>query len=228
MITKDNSVEFLLETALQKTCPDITVTKKEQGYQLEYKKKNMKFILLLDEYQDIVRQNKVHIFNKVFKKNGLDILDCTGGFARDACIISSLGNKVTLIEQSPIIMIMLKDAIDNVHNHEIKKIFKNISIKFGNCLDYIRQTNKNYDYIYFDFMFNITKSALPNKREQFLRKIIINNITINKNIIKETIQRMNCKIIIKEHAKSNDYEDLNITNTYKEKVVKYNLIDARK
>tara|TARA_B100001057_G_scaffold202028_1_gene202859 strand:+ start:326 stop:1009 length:684 start_codon:yes stop_codon:yes gene_type:complete len=225
--TNRNSADSFLELSLKKTCPDITVSKRKEGYQLEYKKRNMKFILILDQYQDIVKQSKQHIFNRILKKTNLNILDCTGGFARDACIISSLGNKVTLIESSPIVSLLLRDAVYKVQSSKIKKIFDSISIKFGNCIDFIRNNNRNYDYIYFDFMFNINKSALPNKRDQFLRKITNNNIQINRSIIKETMKRMNCKVIIKEHIKSNDYKDLNIINTYKEKVVKYNLIDNR-
>ena len=76
-------------------------------------------------------------------------------------------------------------------------------------------------------MFNVFKSALPSKRDQFLRKITNNDVEMNRSIIKETIQRMNCKIIIKEHVKSHDYDDLNIINTYKKKVVKYNLIGSK-
>ena len=227
MQTNRNSADSFLELSLKKTCPDITVSKRKEGYQLEYKKRNMKFILILDQYQDIVKQSKQHIFNRILKKTNLNILDCTGGFARDACIISSLGNKVTLIESSPIVSLLLRDAVYKVQSSKIKKIFDSISIKFGNCIDFIRNNNRNYDYIYFDFMFNINKSALPNKRDQFLRKITNNNIQINRSIIKETMKRMNCKVIIKEHIKSNDYKDLNIINTYKEKVVKYNLIDNR-
>jgi len=225
--TNCNSAGSFLKLSLKKTCPDITVSKRTEGYQLEYKKRNMKFMLILDEYQDIVKQSKQHTFNRILKKTNLNILDCTGGFARDACIISSLGNKVTLIEESPIVSLLLRDAVYKVQSSEIKKIFDSITIKFGNCIDFIRNNNRNYDYIYFDFMFNINKSALPNKRDQFLRKITNNDIQINRSIIKETIQRVNCKVIIKEHIKSNDYKDLNIINTYKEKVVKYNLIDNR-
>ena len=225
MQTNRNSADGFLELSLKKNCPDITVSKRKEGYQLEYKKRNMKFILILDQYQDIVKQSKKHIFNRILKKTNLNILDCTGGFARDACIISSLGNKVTLIEANPIVCLLLRDAVYKVQSSKIKKIFDSISIKFGNCIDFIRNNNRNYDYVYFDFMFNINKSALPNKRDQFLRKITNNDIHINRSIIKETIQRMNCKVIIKEHIKSNDYKDLNIINTYKEKVVKYNLID---
>ena len=226
MLTKKTSEEIFLELSLNKTCPDITVTKKSNGYQLDLKKEGMSFTLILDEYKNILKQNRIHIFNKILKKSNLNILDCTGGFARDACIISSLGNEVTLVEENPVVSMILRNAINNIQSDEIKNIFENISIKYGNSLDFIRQTKKRYDYIYFDFMFNINTSALPHKREQFLRKLTTNNIKVNKEIIQETIQRTDCKIIIKEHIKSNDYEDLNIINTYKEKVVKYNLIDS--
>tara|TARA_Y100000768_G_scaffold365199_1_gene326278 strand:+ start:8668 stop:9354 length:687 start_codon:yes stop_codon:yes gene_type:complete len=226
--TKNTTADFFLDLSLKKKCPEITVSRKDQGYQLEHKEKNMNFILVLDDYEKIVSQNKSHIFNKIFKKRNLNILDCTGGFARDACIISSLGNKVTLIENNPIVSIILRDAIKNIQSNKIQTIFDKILVRFGNCLDFIRQTDKFYDYIYFDFMFNVSKSALPSKRDQFLRKITTNNIEINKEIIKETLQRKNCKIIIKEHIKSNDYMDLNIITTYKEKIVKYTLVDNNK
>ena len=76
-------------------------------------------------------------------------------------------------------------------------------------------------------MFNISNTALPSKREQFLRKIVKNDININKAIIGEVLQRVGCKVIIKEHIKSNNYQHLDIINTYKEKVVKYHLLQGK-
>jgi len=111
-------------------------------------------------------------------------------------------------------------------NHIMHKIFKKITTRLGNCLDYIKTTNKVFDYIYFDFMFNINKSALPSKREQFLRMIVHNDIDINKDIIKEVLQRVGCKVIIKEHIKSNDYKHFDIINTYKGRIVKYHLLQG--
>ena len=124
-------------------------------------------------------------------------------------------------------MRVLNDSISRIRSTVMKNIFSNITTKFGNCIDFIRTTNKKYDYIYFDFMFNVNKSALPSKKEQFLRKIVHNNVHRNQNIIHEVLQRVGCKVIIKEHAKSNDYKHLDIINTYKEKVVKYHLLEGR-
>ena len=76
-------------------------------------------------------------------------------------------------------------------------------------------------------MFNNSSTALPSKREQFLRKIVKNDININKAIVEEVLQRVGCKVIIKEHIKSNNYQHLDIINTYKEKVVKYHLLQGK-
>ena len=76
-------------------------------------------------------------------------------------------------------------------------------------------------------MFSASNTALPSKREQFLRKIVKNDININKAIVEEVLQRVGCKVIIKEHIKSNNYQHLDIINTYKEKVVKYHLLQGK-
>jgi len=132
-----------------------------------------------------------------------------------------------MIEESPLIMTILRDAASRIKNNNVDLIFQKITTRLGNCLDYIKTTNKVFDYIYVDFMFNINKSALPSKREQFLRKITSNNITVNKDIVEEILQRVGCKVIIKEHVKSNDYQHLKIINTYKERVVKYHLLQGK-
>jgi len=205
----------------------IIIESTKKGCVLKDKKTLMTYLLNLDEYEKIFSQSNKHILKRIVKKKGLNILDCTGGFARDSAIISSIGNRVTLIENNPVIMRVLNDAISRIRSTIVKNIFSNITTKFGDCINFIRTTNRKYDYIYFDFMFNVNKSALPSKKEQFLRKIVHNNVHRNQNIIHEVLQRVGCKVIIKEHAKSNDYKHLDIINTYKEKVVKYHLLEGR-
>ena len=200
--------------------PRITLHKTSYGYEVWDDERNMKMSLSFDDYQKILKDNKKHQLNKIVKTNNLNILDCTGGFARDAAILASLGNEVTLVEQNPIIMFLLVDARGKIESDEIRSIFSRIKSKFGNCIDFIRNTDKHFDYIYFDFMFNTNKSALPSKNEQFLRKIVKNDINENKDIIHETVQRVMGKIIIKEHISSNDYDNFDIINTYKGKTVK--------
>ena len=206
---------------------NIFIKESKKGLRLIDRISKMTFSLELDDYDDIIRQNKKHVLSKILKKDQLMILDCTGGFARDSAIISSLGNNVTMIEENLIVMRILKDAMSRIQSREVNCIFKRITTKLGSCLEYIKTTNKIYDYIYFDFMFNNCSTALPSKREQFLRKIVKNDINTNKAIVEEVLQRVGCKVIIKEHIKSNNYQHLDIINTYKEKVVKYHLLQGK-
>ena len=206
---------------------NIFIKETKKGLMLVNCISKMTFSLELDDYDNIIRQNKKHVLSKILKKDQLMVLDCTGGFARDSAIISSLGNNVTMIEENLIVMRILKDAISRIQNREVNCIFKRITTRLGSCLDYIKTTNKLYDYIYFDFMFNTSKSALPSKREQFLRKIVENDINVNKAIVEEVLQRVGCKVIIKEHIKSNNYQHLDIINTYRERVVKYHLLQGK-
>ncbi len=212
---------------LKSSSDNISIKKTKKGLMLVDHTIKMTFSLELDDYDNIIKQNKKHVLSKILKKNQLTILDCTGGFARDSAIISSLGNNVTMIEDNLIVMRILKDAMSRIQKKEVDYTFKRITTKLGNCLDYIKTTNKIYDYIYFDFMFSTNNTALPSKREQFLRKIVKNDININKAIVDEVLQRVGCKVIIKEHIRSNNYQHLDIINTYKEKVVKYHLLQGK-
>ena len=207
--------------------PKITFHKTSDGYEIRDSEKNMKMSLSLDDYSKILLDNKKHQLNNIFKSKNLNILDCTGGFARAAAILASLGNEVTLIERNPLVMSLLVDAREKIKSDDVRSIFSKIKIRFGNCIDFIRDTNKHFDYIYFDFMFNINKSALPSKSEQFLRKIVKNDINENIDIIDETVQRVASKIIIKEHISSNDYDNFDIINTYNGKTVKYHLLQGK-
>ena len=205
----------------------ITLHKTSDGYEIRDNEKNMKMSLSFDDYSKILLDNKKHQLNKIFKAKNSSILDCTGGFARDAAVLASLGNNVTLIDRNPLIMSLLVDAREKIKSDDIRYIFSRIKIRFGNCIEFIRNTSKHFEYIYFDFMFNINKSALPSKNEQFLREIVKNDINENVDIIHETIQRVKSKIIIKEHISSNDYDNFDIINTYKGKTVKYHLLEGK-
>ena len=140
--------------------PKITLHKTSDGYEIRDNEKNMKLSLSFDDYSKILLDNKKHQLSKIFKARNSSILDCTGGFARDAAILASLGNNVTLIERNPLIMSLLVDAREKIKNDGIRYIFSRIKNRFGNCIDFIRRTDMHFDYIYFDFMFNINKLSL--------------------------------------------------------------------
>ena len=103
---------------------NIFIKESKKGLMLIDRTSKMTFSLELDDYDSIIRQNKKHVLSKILKKNQLMILDCTGGFARDSAIISSLGNNVTMIEENLIVMRILKDAMSRIQNKKVTHVFK--------------------------------------------------------------------------------------------------------
>ena len=76
-------------------CPKITLHKTSDGYEVRDHEKNMKMSLSFDDYSKVLSDKKKHQLNNIFKAKNLNILDCTGGFARDAAILASLAVSYT-------------------------------------------------------------------------------------------------------------------------------------
>ena len=147
--------------------PGISLIETQDGYKIRDDSNNMEMMLSLDDYERIISENKKHQLGRILKSNRLQILDCTGGFARDAAILASLGNRITLVEQNPLVMALLINAKINIKSDNLRLIFSRITTQLGNCIDLIRYTSKKFDYIYFDFMFNSKKSHYHRRRNSF-------------------------------------------------------------
>ena len=63
------------------------------------------------------------IFWKIFSHKNSRILDCTGGFGRDGFLLNSMGHDVTIIENSPVVAMILKNALWRCGNKGIKFFF---------------------------------------------------------------------------------------------------------
>ena len=135
--------------------------------------------------------DKKDVFWKVFSQSNSAILDCTAGFGRDSFLLDSMGHDVTMIENSPIVAMLLKNALRRSNNINIK-------LFFGNAYDYMKHSNEKYDYIYIDFMFEKLKNkSLSSENDEALKMISFNDNDKNK-IIQLAQSVSNKKVIVKE------------------------------
>ena len=141
---------------------------------------------------------KKDIFSKLFPIKNSTLLDCTAGYGRDSYILRSMGFNVTMIENSPIMSLLLNDAL--------KKLKLSDFIMYhGNSYDYLSHSEKYYDYIYIDFMFNkIKKNSLSSKNDETLKLVSFRENNKNK-LIKLAIKKSNIRVVVKEpkHSLSN-------------------------
>lgn len=135
------------------------------------------------------------------------VLDATAGLARDAFVLASMGCKITLVEQSPILFTLINDGIKRaIESEEITTIISNItSLVNADSNLYLEHLDPDSrpDVIYIDPMFpERKKSALVKKDMQILQKLISKDENID--ILLETaIKHARNRVVIKRpaHAK---------------------------
>ncbi|MES2218084.1 MAG: class I SAM-dependent methyltransferase [Pseudomonadota bacterium] len=101
------------------------------------------------------------------------IIDATAGLGRDSFIIASLGFQVEMIERSPIINVLLADALTRAASDpEIAPVINRMQLLPGNALTLL-PTLPPADVIYLDPMFpKRTKSALVKKEMRLFHELV--------------------------------------------------------
>ena len=152
---------------------------------------------------------------RLFPKKNAKILDCTGGFGKDAMKFSKLGYKITMIEENPLIVSMLKDFFD-----KNKKI--SINLMYGNAFDYMRLHANTFDYIYIDTLFKKAKNKSKSKKGVEILQYICKERISRYNLIKQAVKQSCSRIIIKESPNSLFKYDFDYA--IKTKLVRYNIL----
>jgi 16S rRNA (guanine1516-N2)-methyltransferase len=101
------------------------------------------------------------------------VIDATAGLGQDSFVLASLGCEVNSIERSPVIGLLLQDALDRAaQDPQTQAITKNMHLHIGNAEQIIPQLAQA-DVIYLDPMFpDDKKSALAKKDMQILQAFL--------------------------------------------------------
>lgn len=135
------------------------------------------------------------------------VVDATAGLGRDAFVVASYGVSVTLLEQSPMLILLLGHAIatgvalgDDVE----KKVLNRMSLVSGNAIDYF--TDHQADVVYLDPMFPPRKkSALVKKEMRILQKLLSpigNDETQAKELFLAAHQAAIYRVVVKRPLKA--------------------------
>ncbi len=102
------------------------------------------------------------------------VIDATAGFGRDAFVLASLGCEVTMLEQNPVMSLLLADALKRAQaTAEIVDIAERMRLEQTDAVDYLQQTTTTADVIYLDPMYpSREKSALVKKDMQLLHQLV--------------------------------------------------------
>jgi len=151
--------------------------------------------------QNYSRSDNVYSFLKALSKNNKDlkILDLTAGLGRDLFKFVLAGHKVMAFEKDPIVFVLLKDGLrrflDSSKLSNIKASFHlerdfRCEIFYGDSLEFIKNTEEQFDLIYFDPMFeDKRKKAAPKKHMQMIKKIVDASKTEKETVIEAALKK---------------------------------------
>ncbi len=147
------------------------------------------------------------------------IIDATAGFGRDALILSSLVERVILIERVPWVSALLEDGLKN--SREQLPYLSSTQVICCDSKKYLLNLKTKPDAIYLDPMFeNVGKSKA--KREiQALRELTTQSN--EEGLLEVALKRAKDRVVVKRHKKVKNLAGLKPTFSLTGRVVRYDV-----
>lgn len=152
-------------------------------------------------------------------------IDATAGMGEDSILLAAYGYQVTMIEQNPVIAVLLSDALDRAkEDPDISEIISRMTLIEGNSIEIMKSLEKTPDLIYLDPMFPARKkSGLINKKLQLIQKLE-QPCFEEEALLNTAIDLRPKKIVIKRPLKGSNLADKKPSYTIKGKAIRYDCI----
>lgn len=152
----------------------------------------------------------------------LTIFDATGGFLFDSMIFLALGHKVIACEQSKIVYLLVKDAIERA-DHELPYL-KNLTFMNADSSN-VYKDMKNIDLVYLDPLYpEPKKNLLRSGSMNIIRSILeIENIKESSDELFFNIQKYTYKKLVLKRPIKADLLDKNINYQVKGKSTRFDI-----
>lgn len=138
----------------------------------------------------------------------IDVVDATAGLGRDSFLLASLGANVTMIERSPEIYELLKNAMEHARQHsdDLANIISRMKLVFGDAKEVLADIKPSI--ITIDPMHpKRKKTALVKKEFRLIREIVGEDPDAG-NLIKLAIERATNRVVLKWPQKAEALQDM--------------------
>ncbi len=134
------------------------------------------------------------------------IIDATAGLGRDAFVLATLGCKVIMIEQSPVVARLLEDGLSRAHTtEETHAIALRMQLNCGNALEVIpvlvdrstRTDRPKPDVIYLDPMYPPRDKSAAVKKEMQMLQMLAEKNTDNAELLACALQHAGKRVVVK-------------------------------
>lgn len=162
------------------------------------------YLDFLGDQLNYVRQSHRGKSELIAKALGLSkgtdqVFDATLGLAQDAWFLVRLGMSVSGCERSPVLFLLLQDAL---HRAQVPYPQVTLKIHFADSIDFLAGLPQGPRVIYLDPMFpDKKKSALPRKEMQIFRKLVGDDVDSIK-LFETAVSVATHRVVVKRPLKS--------------------------
>jgi 16S rRNA (guanine1516-N2)-methyltransferase len=158
------------------------------------------------------------------------VVDATAGLAKDAYVLACLGCPITLIERSPVIAELIRDAIERAKEDEhFQRILKTgFNVISESSIDYLTQLKNLPDVIYPDVIYldpmypDRKKSASVKKNMQILQKLLGKDED-TKALLEVALKTAKKRVVVKRPKGSENLTDIKPTYLVESKKTRYDV-----
>jgi 16S rRNA (guanine1516-N2)-methyltransferase len=159
--------------------------------------------------------------------NTPNVLDITAGLARDAYILACLGCKITLVEQSAVLYVLVEDGIQRgLASSTSDKVLKNfIDLVNADSVAYMQQIDREHrpDVIYIDPMYpERKKSALVKKDMQILQRLLGKDEDAEQ-LLKTALKCAGKRVVVKRPIHANAVGNIKPETSISSKKTRYDV-----
>ena len=160
------------------------------------------------------------------KSKNLQIVDATGGFARDAFVLASLGAELTVLEQSPILCLMIEDALRlGVLDDDIKNIMQRMKVRNCNSIDALSGPDfyKTADVVYMDPMYPSRQKNAAVKKDMQLLHLMIGPDHSAEELLHTALLAARKRVVVKRPSKAAPLSTQRLAGSISSKNTRYDI-----
>jgi len=129
------------------------------------------------------------------------IIDATAGLGQDAFIMASQGSTVTLLENNPLVYLILQDGIQQAVSAGDPAALRMTAI-YADANAYLKSTNDAPHVVYLDPMFPDNKKSAKNKKEMQVLQNLVGHSTDDQDLLKLARATAVNRVVVKRPVKA--------------------------
>ena len=149
------------------------------------------------------------------------IIDATAGLGRDALILSSLVERVILIERVPWVSALLEDGLKNSIEH--LPYLSNTRVVCSDSKKFLLNLKTKPDAIYLDPMFENMGKSKAKREVQALRDLTIQSNEKELLLLEVALKKAKDRVVVKRHKKVKNLAGIKPTFSLTGRVVRYDV-----